>query len=633
MCGICGFIRIKKSESDSETLLKMGNTIRHRGPDAHGEYIDDDIGLAHRRLSIIDLSVSGNQPMFSNDGIIVLVFNGEIYNFQELRQEALNRGYQFKTRTDTEVIIALYQFYGSGLLDKLNGMFAFALWDKSKKLLFMARDRLGKKPLYFYENGNQFIFSSEIKSILAYPGVEKEVRTDAVYDFFTYQYIPDPKTIFANIHKLEPGHYMELQDGKIKKRQYWDLTFTEPTASSEEEITEELYNLINQSVQDRMVSDVPLGAFLSGGIDSSAVVGMMAKSQTKPVITCSIGFDSEKFDEIEYAREIANLFGTDHHEFTVKSTVNDRLKEIVSFFDEPFADPSLVPTFFVSELARQEVTVALAGDGGDENFAGYSKYAIDDTENRIRRMIPSGLRRNVLPLIKGLLPDFNHPLFNKAHTLLNTLTTSPDYGFFLSNAFFRDEMWQQIIRDDFRKQLSDYHPATLTLNHYKNADSNDHLSSILYTDFKTYLPGDILVKVDRMSMANSLEVRAPLLDYRVVEYVAGISSRLKLKNGEKKHILKKCFSKLLPGEILYRKKMGFSTPLAEWFRGEIKDLSMLYLLADDNGISNFFKPEKINELWQLHQSGRFDFSTELWSFLMFEMWWQRYMSGSISLKQ
>jgi len=630
MCGIAGFVQYQHKVSqdqlgDLSTLKAMGDTILHRGPDAHGEYLEDQVGLCHRRLSIIDLSESGNQPMFSADSRYVLVFNGEIYNFPELRQAAEKKGYVFRTKTDSEVILAYYQLEGQSCISKLNGMFAFAIWDKTKQELFLARDRIGKKPLYYYDDGQVFIFGSEIKAILAHPAVQKTVNTEAVYDFFAYQYIPEPKTIFENLYKLKPGHSMSVTTDTANIAPYWDLSFANQNTKPEADIAEELRELLSECTRQRMISDVPLGAFLSGGVDSSGVVAQMSQQSETPVTTCSIGFDSKKFDETQYAKKIADQYHTRHFELEVTNNVKDSLLQIVSFFDEPFADPSMVPTFFVSELARQKVTVALAGDGGDESFAGYEKYAVDRIENIMRSKIPALIRRSLLPKLAALLANRKHTLLKKGHTLLNTLSHAPDYGFYLSNCFCSDLIWNKLARPDFKRNLAGYHPSTITRDYYNQCDGEDHVSKILYTDIKTYLPGDILVKVDRMSMANSLEVRAPILDYRVMEFAASIPSDLKLKQGEKKHILKEAFKPLLTDEILYRKKMGFSVPLAEWLRKDLRTLAEEYLFAKDSGISQFFDPNALKALWQQHQSGTHNFSGELWSCLMFELWWQKYM--------
>lgn len=626
MCGIAGFTRFSDPTGYVSSLLRMGDRIAHRGPDAHGEYLDDGVGLCHRRLSIIDLSSAGDQPMFSDDGNLVIVFNGEIYNFQALREMLEQDGCAFKTKTDTEVILALYQREGARCLDKLFGMFAIAIWDKHKQELFLARDRLGKKPLYFYHDRKRFIFGSEIKAILEIDSVPKKIRHDAIYDFFVYQYVPESKSIFENINKVKPGHYLVINKKGIIEKQYWDVTFKDQSAASEEELTDGLLDIIDTCTRQRMISDVPLGAFLSGGVDSSGVVALMAKASEKPVVTCSIGFDSKKYDEVQYARQVAEKYHTTHHELTVRENILDHLEHITSFFDEPFADQSLVPTYFVSRLAKTKVTVALAGDGGDENFAGYSKYSVDQVENNLRNKVPCFIRKNLFSTFVKPLQQSNVRAFNRAATLLNAMSKSPAEGFYLTNTFMTDTMWNRLANDELKRSVNGYHPSTLSMQFYNDADADDHLSRVLYTDIKTYLVGDILVKVDRMSMANSLEVRAPILDHRVVEYAASIPSSLKLQRKEKKYILKKAFNRLLPADILYRKKMGFSVPLAQWLRNELKTTAEEKLFQLDNGLSNYFKPVEIKAVWLEHQQGIRDHSATLWSLLMFELWWQRYIA-------
>ncbi|MFP3978292.1 asparagine synthase (glutamine-hydrolyzing) [Marinobacter sp. KMM 10035] len=627
MCGFAGFLRTASTpgrEAHQGWLDTMGQAILHRGPDAGSTWLDDAVGLVHRRLSILDLSDAGTQPMVSTSGRYVIAYNGEIYNFQELRDDLVSQGHSFRTRTDTEVLLALYEIHGPDCLQLLNGMFALAIWDRSARKLFLARDRLGKKPLYFYEANGQFVFASELKALTPAPFVKTELRHDAIKDFFAYQYVPDPKTIYKNVHKLAPGYWLETDGTHTHQQQYWDVSFGSPSNASLDELQDGLYNLIDDAVRLRMVSDVPLGAFLSGGIDSSAVVGLMAGHTSTPVTTCAIGFDSKRFDEVHWAKKVAQQFKTDHHEFTVKDNVADSLASIARFFDEPFADPSFVPTYYVSQLARQKVTVALAGDGGDENFAGYSKYYTDHVENRLRGLFPAGIRHNLFPGLARLAGLINSGPTRKAKSLLGTLALDPDEAFFITNSFFRRDVWNDLVTDELKRETQGYDPADITRAHYKNADTDDHLSSILYTDIKTYLPGDILVKVDRMSMANSLETRAPLLDYRVVEYAAQIPSALKLNGKEKKYVLKKAFERMLPEDILYRKKMGFSVPLAHWLRHELRPTVEQLLLAPNSGVANFFEPAGIRNLWQRHLAGDDQFTQELWSLLAFELWWQQY---------
>jgi len=627
MCGIAGFTQFHHSYNNPRELLEhMGNSIAHRGPDDSDVYADPQVGLCHRRLAIIDLSESGRQPMSSPTERYVTVFNGEIYNFPILRASLEKEGVRFRGTSDTEVMLALYEKLGPACLSELNGMFSVAIWDTAEKSLFLARDRLGKKPLYYYKKDQQFIFASEIKAILAVPNVDRTIRQDAVQDFFFYQYVPESKSIFKYIDKVQAGHWMMIREDGMRSEQYWDVSFADTTSKSADEIESDLYNLLDDSVRSRMVADVPLGAFLSGGVDSSAVVGLMTNNSTKPITTCSIGFDSEKFDEVKYAAKVASQFQTDHHEFTVKENVEDNLVSIARFFDEPFADPSFVPTFFVSKLARTMVTVALAGDGGDENFAGYSKYQHDQLENRIRSFVPPVIGKSLCRYGSRLFNDRNNRQLRRASSLLGSLSVNADEGFFISNSFFSQALWDQLVRSEFQRELGEYKPSTITTDLYQKADTDDHLSKVLYTDIKSYLPGDILVKVDRMSMANSLETRAPILDYRVVEYAAKIPASLKLKDKESKYILKKTMEQLLTEETLYRKKMGFSVPLASWLRNEIHDIAESKLLSANNGLSQFFQPAEVKTIWQQHQTGMRDYSSELWSMLVFELWWDHYIA-------
>jgi asparagine synthase (glutamine-hydrolysing) len=626
MCGIVGFTQYQSAPSQAEQLIeKMVHTIHHRGPDAQGTFVKGAIALGHARLSIIDLSELGAQPMHSPCGRYSLVFNGEIYNFQQIRQALASEGVSFRGHSDTEVILSLYTREGPQAVTKLNGMFAIAFWDHASGTLTLQRDRIGKKPLYYTQHKGELIFASELKALLCYPGLARGIRPDAVHDFFAYQYVPDPKTIFENIYKLPPAHTLVFQSKQEPKIQcYWKPSFANSQLTDLNQAKERLYDIIAACTRRRMISDVPLGAFLSGGIDSSAVVGLMAETG-KTVTTCSIGFDDKQYNEIDFARIVAEKFGTQHHEFTVHQNVADRLEDIARYFDEPFADPSLVPTYFVSELARRKVTVALAGDGGDEIFAGYSKYGIDWRENKLRERFPT-FTRKAMGQIAPLLRQLPGKVIRKACSLMHSLSLDPAQAFYVTNSFLDEHLWQALITPETRQILGDYHPSELTRQRYEEADGPDHLSKILYTDMMTYLPGGILVKVDRMSMANSLEVRAPLLDYENIEFANTLASQLKLKAGEKKYILKETFKQLLPHDILYRKKMGFSTPLASWLRGELKHLATTKLFAKNAGIYQYFQQNMVEKLWEQHQAKLFDHSSLLWSLLMFELWWQHYMT-------
>ncbi len=621
MCGIAGFVRSVAPAADGAVLKQMGDAIYHRGPDAGGEYLDDYVGLAHRRLSIIDLSEQGNQPMTSLNGRYVIVFNGEIYNFQQLRSELLKEQVQFRTRTDTEVLLELYQKSGADCLTKLNGMFAFAIWDREEKTLFLARDRVGKKPLYYYhQGGDRFGFASELKSLRQLPGIEFGIEPTSLCDFLKYHYIPAPKTIYRNVFKLLPGHSLTLKlNSNIDVSQYWDVSFGVRRNLTVEKAQEELLDLMKDSTAIRMIADVPLGAFLSGGVDSSAIVGLMSEISSDPVRTCTIGFDDKDHDESPYAKEMAELFSTNHQEFRVKSNLTETVDLLPRFLDEPFADSSAVPTYHVSRLARQAVTVALAGDGGDESFGGYSKYSVELKEDLVRKAVP----RVFLKAINSLSRGFHHPLPRKAHSLTGSALSEPGRAFYRTNTYIDDRTMESVLPGSIRRQCSGYDPAEPTLRYYNKMGDADHVSRMLYTDLKTYLPDDILVKVDRMSMANSLEVRAPLLDYRIVEFAASLPSRFKIQGNQKKILLRDTCSKLLPGDILSRPKHGFIVPLESWFRDELKEYAESKLFSLPS-VTEVLSLSGVKKIWQEHQSRKSDHGTILWSFLMLALWHNEY---------
>lgn len=623
MCGIAGFTRSLNREWSKKTLKAMGDEIRHRGPDAHGEVLTEDIGLAHRRLSIIDLSESAKQPMESICGRYLIVFNGEIYNFLSLREELLKEGCEFRTHSDTEVLLAMYQHMGSQCLKKLNGMFAFAIWDRKDRTLFMARDRIGKKPLYYYyPGGGRLAFASEIKSILKLPSVPRAIEPTAVNDYLKYLYIPSPKTIFKNIYKLPPAHALTMQiDNEPTVYSYWDVDFSKTYEGGLEDAAEELLELLADSTAIRMIADVPIGAFLSGGLDSSAVVALMHRHAGSQVKTCSIGFNDREHDETPYAREIAHMFQTDHREHIVNDKLTDTISVLPRFFDEPFADSSAIPTFHVSRLARQDVTVALAGDGGDESFGGYEKYVKDLIEYRVRKTVPKA----VLEIILSFASRVRHPIFRKAATLSRGALSDPSMSFYRTNTFIEDVDLQQILSAEYRIVSQGYEPWQYTSRYWDKLQGADYISCMLYTDLKTYLPGDILVKVDRMSMAHSLEVRAPILDYRVIELAASLPSAWKIREGDKKHILKRAFAKILPRHILYRRKHGFTVPLDSWFRNEIYRMGEENIL-DSDIMGSYFSPEKLRTVWDEHQRKVMNHGQLLWALMSFALWHKEYMA-------
>ncbi len=621
MCGIAGFFRSCAPASGKDLLQQMERSIHHRGPDAGGEYLDDQVGLAHRRLSIIDLSPQGNQPMASSDGRLIIVFNGEIYNYLTLRAELERSGVVFRTKTDTEVILALYQQLGTACLAQLNGMFAFALWDIASKTMFLARDRLGKKPLYYYHGGgDRLAFASEIKALLHIPGICRDLEPTAIADFLKYQYIPSPKTIYRQIFKLPPAHFMVLQSGgEPQIKEYWDVDFTTHGPTSPSEAEDRLLDLLRDSTGCRMIADVPLGAFLSGGVDSSAVVALMAANSPDPVRTCTIGFADKEHDESAYALEVAQLFSTNHQQYVDRVDIAATVALLPKYFDEPFADASAVPTYHVARLARQAVTVALAGDGGDESFGGYHKYGIELKEDWVRHNIPRPLLRAIHTITRAA----NHPLARKACSLTGSALADPAQAFYRTNSHIDDQTLQAILAEGIGRSCRGYDPALHTTRHWQKVSGADHVTGMIYTDLKTYLPDDVLVKVDRMSMANSLEVRAPFLDYRIVEFAASLPSSLKIAGNQKKIVLRNTFRHLLPKHILNRPKHGFSVPLDSWFRNELKDFAETMLLRRP-ALAEYLVIPHIQRLWDEHQRRRVNRGTLLWSLLMLSLWQQEY---------
>ncbi|TKB07421.1 asparagine synthase (glutamine-hydrolyzing) [Desulforhopalus sp. IMCC35007] len=615
MCGIAGATRTLLGETPEEVLFQMNVAMIHRGPDMGDINYDDEIGLCHRRLSIIDLSQDGKQPMSILDGRFTIVFNGEIYNYLELRKGLQDLGYEFHSDTDTEVLLYLYAEYGSTSLLMIRGMFAYVIWDKKEKRLFGARDRIGKKPFFYYQRKNDFAFASELKSLLAIKSIPRKIDNTAFLDYLHYLFIPDPKTIYQNIYKLEPGHFFIFQNNHLAIQQYWDVDFSNQIQGSVGEISEALLAEMREATSCRLISDVPLGAFLSGGIDSSGIVALMAEALTEPVTTCSIGFFDKTIDEATDARQFAEVMQTNHHEHYVRDEPAQIIKKLVYHFGEPFADSSMVPTYYVSKLAKKNVTVALTGDGGDESFAGYQKYSADMFENRVRSMLPNSL----LALGARVTNGSDVGLLKRANSLLRSTSLSPGKAFFLTNSFITNRQLDLILSEKMLNLSAEYDPSKHIVRLYDKANGPDHLSKILYTDLKMYLPGDILVKVDRMSMANSLEVRSPLLDHKLIEFAASIPSDLKLKDGEKKFILKNSLKKVLPKAIRSRKKRGFVVPLDHWFRHELKEMAEKEIFHN-NFLNEFLNLKSVENIWGEHQSAKVENGTLLWTILMFSLW-------------
>ncbi len=619
MCGIAGLYNIATQEPVSQDLIKaMTDTIAYRGPDAEGFFVSGPVGLGHRRLSIIDLE-GGRQPMSNDDGTIWIVFNGEIYNFQELRDDLVKKGYRFKTRSDTEAIVYLYEEMGEQCFQRLRGMFSIAIWDARNQNLVLARDRVGKKPLFYAYDGARIAFGSELKAILQVPGIARDLDFEALSDYFSLLYVPAPKSIFKQVRKVQPGHYLVASRQGIREIEYWDLSFSSTLELSEEEWCGRVLEAYREAVRIRMISDVPLGAFLSGGVDSSSVVALMSELTGEPTITSSIGFHEKEFDELEYARLIADRFHTKHHEQVVEPDAAGIIGKLAWHYDEPFADSSAVPTYYVSKIARQHVTVALSGDGGDENFAGYRRYMFDQRENRARAMFPAGLRSAVFGTLAALYPKADWaPRFLRGKATFESLSCSHIEGYFRSVSACRPELKARLFHQDVASVLGGYDSTDLFRYYYDRAGSDDPLSRIQYVDIKTYLPDDILVKVDRASMANSLEVRAPLLDHKFMELIATIPSSMKLRGTIGKYILKKSLHGRLPDEVLYRAKMGFGVPIAEWLRKDLKEMAYnLLFSSQDDGVLN---RTTVRQVWNEHQSGLRNRSTELWTLLMFRLW-------------
>jgi asparagine synthase (glutamine-hydrolysing) len=637
MCGIAGFagqtLRGAAHEREHAHLLdRMCRIIKHRGPDDQGMMVRGAIALGMRRLSIIDLA-GGHQPISNETGDVTVVFNGEIYNYRDLQRELEARGHQFQTHSDTETIVHAYEEYGPACVEHFRGMFALALWDEKKRSLFLARDRAGKKPLYYtLTKQGTLVFGSELKSLLQHPEVTREVNAVALDAYFTLGYVPDPLSIYQGIYKLAPGHYLCFADGAIKIKQYWDFSYdaedvTRRAGATAENYLEELRALLDEAVRVRLVSDVPLGAFLSGGIDSSAVVGLMARNMSQPVKTFSIGFHEDSFNELKYARIAARHFGTEHQEFIVTPDICDIVDELAWHFDEPFADSSAIPTYMVSKLARAHVTVILSGDGGDELFAGYTRYVTDRRRGQFA-LLPRLVRQQLMQPISQRLP---HGAWGRNY--LYNVALDPLERYLDSVSVFTSLNKHSLYTVDFQAQLRAGDSSYPSFQDYAaRIGSNHPLDALLYIDSKTYLPGDILTKVDRMSMAASLEARAPLLDHKLIEFVTRIPAGLKMKGSETKHIFKQAIADFVPPEILHRPKQGFGVPIQQWInqqlRGRIRE-TLTGARAQSRGL---VEARYVNLLLDEHERNRRDHSTQLWALFMLELWQQTFQDAGAAPK-
>ncbi len=629
VCGISGFAGSPlDTERAESTIRAMCRAIRHRGPDDEGYHTEPRVALGSRRLSIIDVA-GGHQPISNEDGTIWIVFNGEIYNFPELRSEMVERGHRFRTNTDTEVIVHLFEEYGLHAVERLEGMFAFAVWDRNRNRLVLARDRMGKKPLHYALVDRELIFASELKGLIQHPRISREISLPALTRYLIHDYVPAPQTIFRGINKLLPGHVLVYRDGDVRTSQYWDLPVPEGRSEvPEEEAARQLLQLLEGATRRRLLSEVPLGAFLSGGIDSSAVTALMARNMSEPVKTFNIGFSEKSFDESSYARRVAAYLGTDHHEdIMTPRTILDLVGRVGELLDEPLADASVLPTYLLARFTRQYVTVALSGDGGDELFAGYPTYQA----HRIARLM-NGMPRPLLAGMRSLaerLPvsygnfslDFKIKKFLSGLGLPAELRHAAWLGSFEGDelpALLTPDAWQQVETDDVFSDVRDYVRA---------AGGRDWLGTALYLDAKLYLQDEVLVKVDRASMACSLEVRCPFLDTAVVTFATRLPATTKLRGMTTKYLLKRSLRNLLPDDILHRPKKGFGIPLGFWIRGELRTLFQEMLDAPRIAHQGVFRAEAVARLLSEHLAGRRDHRKKLWNLFVFQTWYSNYMEG------
>ncbi|MBC7250915.1 MAG: asparagine synthase (glutamine-hydrolyzing) [Anaerolineae bacterium] len=632
MCGICGVVNREGVPVQEELVRRMAGTLAHRGPDGRGVFVNGPCGLGHTRLAVIDLSPAAAQPMANEDGSLHIVFNGEIYNYRALREQVAAQGHALHSHSDTEVILHLYEDEGLHGVERLRGMFAFALWDSPRQRLFLARDRVGKKPLYYYQDDRRFVFGSEIKALLAHPQVPRRLNTAALPYYLVHGYVPAPETMFAGVKQLLPGHVLIVESGSVRTVPYWHWPLGEMGETGErgelgeEGWAERVLDALRDAVRARLIADVPLGAFLSGGLDSSLIVALMSQLMDEPVKTFAIGFSGEpSFNELEYARQVAQRFATDHHEFVVQPDAVDLLPALVRHYDEPFADSSAIPTYLVARLTRQHVTVALTGDGGDELFAGYERFAAARLSANYRRL-PGFLRRVVGGVVRRLPESTAYRGFARRARRFVDATDMPLAGRYLS--------WVGLFSGDMcRELLSSWgdSPADEVLADYQarfeRAAERGLVNQLLYVNATTYLPGDLLVKTDRMTMAHALEARCPFLDQELIELVAAIPPALKLRGMTTKYILKRAAEKLLPREIVHRPKHGFGVPVGRWFRQELSDYVRDVLLSPRARQRGYFDPVVVARLIEEHQRGRRDWGHQLWTLLTFEMWHRIYLDA------
>ncbi len=637
MCGITGLFDTRGQAPVSHAVLKRMNDAQyHRGPDEGSLHLEPGLGFGHRRLSIIDIA-TGQQPLFNEDGSVVVIFNGEIYNYQELIPELQAAGHRFRTKSDTEVIVHAWEQWGEACVERFRGMFAFSLWDRNKQQLFMARDRMGVKPFFYalLDDGT-LLFGSELKSLLAYDdgkggGLKRDIDPQAVEEYFALGYVAEPRTIFRQARKLPPAHTLLIQRGQPvgEPTEFWDVHFTLGNPSKLEDACAELQQRLKESVKLRLISEVPLGAFLSGGVDSSAVVATMAGISAEPVHTCSIAFDDPKFNESAFAQIVADRYQTDHRVETVKSDDFDLIDTLALLYDEPYADSSAIPTYRVCQLARKHVTVALSGDGGDETFGGYRRYRLHLMEERMRAALPAALRQPLFSFLGRVYPKADWaPRVFRAKTTFEGMARSAVQAYFHSVSILRSPMRDALFSAKLKGELAGYDAHEVFDFHAARAETDDPLALIQYLDMKTYLVGDINTKVDRASMAHSLEVREPLMDHKLIEWLATLPSSMKVRGQEGKFLLKKAMEPLLPDEVLYRPKMGFSVPLARWFRGPLKARVRDAVLGERLASTGWFNRPYLQHLVDAHQSGASDYSSPLWTLMMFEAFLRKVVDGA-----
>jgi asparagine synthase (glutamine-hydrolysing) len=622
MCGIAGIVRRDGAPVSEPEIRSMCAAMVHRGPDEEGIYVGDGVALGMRRLSIIDLS-NGQQPISNEDGTVWIVFNGEIYNYRELRRDLQQRGHVFRTASDTEAIVHLYEDVGARCVESLRGMFAFAIWDTRTRSLLLARDRLGIKPLYYAENGGELLFSSELKPMLQLPHVDRTLSWNATRHLFTFLATPASQSIVSGIKKLEPAHVAVATSGNdLRTSRYWSVNFEADESASEDVLVERLRELLAESVALHQISDVPIGAFLSGGIDSSAVVGTMARLVPQPIKTFSIGFAEAGYDELRYARQVAAAFGTDHYDVVLKPDVVRIVEDLTWYLDEPFGDTSAIPTYMVSQLAAEHVKVVLSGDGGDELFAGYDKYLVEGRERRFDRL-PGPLRR-AAGAVGSAMPEGM-----RGRRFLRHLALDGAKRYLDASTLFRVEELHNLFADDAFEEIARHDPAE-SLGWFDRRDG-DWLAAVQHRDLESYLPLDILTKVDRMTMAHSIEARPPLLDHKLVEFAATVPSRIRLRGGTTKYLLKRAMRGILPDAIIDRPKHGFAVPLARWFRGELAGFARDLLLSETCRQRGFFRPQYVDQLLRLNQAGR-DLDLQLWTMLSFELWCRRFLDARASVE-